>query len=67
MYFDSSGERIQFLEEGEGTSVLLVHGFTGSVEMWTSARQSLLSQSLRVVSVDCRGHGLSDKPHDVAA
>ncbi len=47
--------------------VLLHHGFaadTGSNWMSTGVVDALLATGRRVVSIDARGHGRSDKPHD---
>ena len=65
----SDGLEICFESFGQGTPIVLVHGWgsslrgnwidTGWVEALTSIR--------RVVALDVRGHGASDKPHDQAA
>ncbi|MGH8724963.1 MAG: alpha/beta fold hydrolase, partial [Burkholderiales bacterium] len=31
-FFDSGGVRIRYVDTGAGTPVVLVHGFTGSIE-----------------------------------
>jgi pimeloyl-ACP methyl ester carboxylesterase len=33
-FLDSAGVRIRFIEEGHGTPVILIHGYTADVEMW---------------------------------
>lgn len=61
------GTRIAYDVTGEGKPVLLIHGFASSAEQnWgaTGWISRLVSAGFRVVSFDCRGHGLSDKPHD---
>jgi pimeloyl-ACP methyl ester carboxylesterase len=63
-YFHSADVSIRFVDEGEGTPVILVHGYTGTIEMWTPT-VSLLSGQFRVIALDCRGHGRSDKPRDL--
>ena len=47
---------------------MLVHGYAGTAKMWTDTgvKQSLL-ETFRVIAIDCRGHGRSDKPHDTAS
>ena len=55
---------------GQGDAVLLVHGFAASrAQNWreTGWYQTLTDGGYRVIAMDCRGHGDSDKPHDSAA
>jgi pimeloyl-ACP methyl ester carboxylesterase len=69
--FDSGGTKIAYLDEGRGEAVVLLHGFaTSAEEMWTKmpfARTQFLpvvAKEYRVLALDQRGHGRSDKPHD---
>lgn len=64
-YFDSNGVRIHYYDEGEGTPVLLVHGFSvnANVEWRKRGVFDVLSKKYRVIALDNRGHGRSDKPH----
>ena len=41
--------------------VILIHGLGGSIESWTNNIEEL-AKSLRVITVDLPGFGLSDKP-----
>jgi pimeloyl-ACP methyl ester carboxylesterase len=62
--FVSDGIRIAFIDEGEGETVLLIHGFASSAKHnWVDPGWvSLLRRSgYRVVAYDNRGHGASDK------
>jgi len=66
----SDGVRIAYESVGGGEPVLLIHGFASSrVQNWkeTGWYQTLTGAGYRVVAMDCRGHGDSDKPHDPAA
>ena len=67
-FFDSNGVRVHFVDQGRGTPVLLIHGYTGSVGWWQKhgVVSSLENAGYRVVAFDNRGHGLSDKPHETA-
>lgn len=68
--FDSDGLKIAYQVEGEGPPIVLVHGFAASVAMnWrtTGWMKALTAAGRRVVALDCRGHGESDKPHDPGA
>lgn len=64
------GVRIAYETAGEGAAVVLVHGFAaGRVQNWKEPGwyETLRKAGYRVVAMDCRGHGDSDKPHDPAA
>ena len=65
-FFDSNGVRIRYIEQGAGEPIVLIHGFFGKAE--AAGVASLfreLVKNYRVIALDCRGHGKSDKPHDV--
>lgn len=49
---------------GESATVILLHGYTDSVRSWSRAMEELHKQdpTLRVISIDQRGHGKSFKP-----
>ncbi len=67
-YFESNGTRISYTVDGEGPPILLVHGFASSCRgNWreTGWIDTLASRGRRVIGVDCRGHGESDRPHGV--
>jgi pimeloyl-ACP methyl ester carboxylesterase len=65
-FFDSNGVKIRYTVEGEGEPVLLIHGFTADIEkQWVLPGVSkALAKNYRVIALDNRGHGKSDKPHD---
>jgi pimeloyl-ACP methyl ester carboxylesterase len=64
-YIDNGGVRIHYEVEGEGPALVLQHGFTESVVDWYEAGYvEALRHDYRLVLVDARGHGASDKPHD---
>lgn len=68
--FDSDGVEIAFIDEGEGEPILLIHGFASNIEVnWVSTRwvSTLNSAGYRVIAIDNRGHGASEKLHDVEA
>jgi pimeloyl-ACP methyl ester carboxylesterase len=60
------GIRIHYESKGEGQPVLLVHGFIVNGESWKKAvlYDDLLKKGFRVIILDLRGNGQSDKPHD---
>ncbi len=65
-FFDSDGVRIRYLDAGEGDAVVLLHGFALSAEVnWgLTGLLDSLPQEYRMLALDQRGHGRSDKPHD---
>jgi pimeloyl-ACP methyl ester carboxylesterase len=67
--FDSKGVKIRFVTEGAGEPVVLIHGWMGDSSMWgrDAAGNTKLkgADGFRVIALDCRGHGKSDKPHEV--
>jgi pimeloyl-ACP methyl ester carboxylesterase len=67
-YFDSGGVQIRYVEQGSGEPIILLHGFTGSVEKsWIKPGVfPKLAETYRVIAFDCRGYGKSGKPHDRA-
>ncbi len=72
MDFDSDGVRLHYEVHGPdaGTPVVLVHGFASDYRLnWVGTRgqETLTHAGFRVIGLDCRGHGHSDKPHDEAA
>jgi pimeloyl-ACP methyl ester carboxylesterase len=65
-YFTTSdGVKIHYLTQGdEGSWVVLIHGYTDTAQrMWFSTGIApLLAENHRVVALDNRNHGQSDKP-----
>jgi pimeloyl-ACP methyl ester carboxylesterase len=68
-FFDSNGVKIRYVEQGTGEPVLLIHGYTRSIESnWVDPGVfQNLARDHHVIAFDLRGHGRSDKPHDPAA
>jgi len=62
----SDGVKIHYLETGAGTPVVLIHGYTGTAEgnWFSNGVAEALAKKHRVIAIDCRGHGDSEKPHD---
>lgn len=66
-YLVSDGVRIRYTDEGAGPPVVLIHGFIASGDLnWRLPGViGLLVKDYRVITLDNRGHGKSDKPTDV--
>jgi pimeloyl-ACP methyl ester carboxylesterase len=66
-YFTSfDGTRIYFEVQGNGKPVLLIHGFIVNSSSWKTspAYDSLRNNGFQVITLDLRGNGNSDKPHE---
>jgi pimeloyl-ACP methyl ester carboxylesterase len=63
----NGGIRIHYEVEGEGEPLVMVDGFSTSLKMWQEQGYTgRLADSHRLILIDARGHGQSDKPHDAA-
>lgn len=65
--FSSDGLDLDYVEEGEGDPILLIHGFASTKEVnWinTSWFKTLTGDGRRVIAFDHRGHGGSVKLYD---
>ena len=69
LFTSFDGTKIYYEVKGKGESVLLVHGFISTSESWTRSPlyADLISAGYKVIILDQRGNGKSDKPHDVKA
>lgn len=67
--FDSNGVKIRYVTEGKGEAVVLLHGWMGDAGSWGKDLFGNVKLTplpgFMLISMDCRGHGESDKPHDV--
>ncbi|CAN5831944.1 alpha/beta hydrolase [soil metagenome] len=65
--FDST--KIYYEVRGAGKPVLLVHGFIVNSNSWkrSALYTALLTAGYKVIVLDMRGNGRSDKPHDSTA
>src|SRR4051812_14793330 len=69
-YFTSfDGAKIYYQVKGSGEPVVLVHGFLNSGENWKRAAlyDELVNGGFKVITLDMRGNGKSDKPHNFEA
>ena len=61
---------IDYLDQGEGDPIILVHGFSSTKEVnWVNTGwvEALIADGRRVIALDNRGHGLSTKLYDIEA
>jgi len=62
-HFDHDDCSLHYEEYGRGAPVLLVHGLGSSCQDWEYQIPALAAR-YRVIAIDVRGHGRSDKPHE---
>jgi len=61
--FAYRGISIHYEEQGRGQPLILVHGYGASTYSWRHVLPHF-SKSYRVIAIDLKGFGLSDKPTD---
>ncbi|HKX29455.1 MAG TPA: alpha/beta fold hydrolase [Blastocatellia bacterium] len=63
-YAKNQEVRIHYRVEGAGLPLVLQHGYTDSLESWyEQGYVGALQHACRLILIDARGHGASDKPH----
>jgi 3-oxoadipate enol-lactonase len=60
-YITRNGLRLHYTDQGAGQPVILLHGLGSSTRDWEHQVPALL-EHYRVICLDLRGHGQSDKP-----
>ena len=64
-YKDTEGVRIHYQVAGDGPSLVLQHGLTSNMSRWLAhGYVDALKGDYRLIMIDARGHGDSDKPYD---
>lgn len=76
-FFDSDGVRIHYYDQGQGVPLAILHGGAGDAAFWAQDsgpdfigydfQGALVAAGYRVLAVDLRGYGKSDKLHDPSA
>lgn len=62
-FADLGNVTVRYRQIGSGDPVILLHGYAGSLEMWSNLADSLAG-SYRVIATDVRGFGQSTKSGD---
>jgi pimeloyl-ACP methyl ester carboxylesterase len=63
-YADNKGIHIHYETEGKGPPLVLQHWSVTTLENWVDyGYVSALKNDYRLILLDARGHGASDKPH----
>ena len=60
-----NGVRLNVEERGAGPAVLLLHGFPDAGDLWRHQVPALVEAGYRVITMDLRGFGDSDRPTEV--
>jgi pimeloyl-ACP methyl ester carboxylesterase len=65
-FASNQGTKIYYEVVGQGPPIVLAHGLTGNITFWTGyGYVDHLKAKYTVILFDARGHGKSDKPHEV--
>jgi len=64
MATEDGAVRLAYRDKGKGKPVILLHGFGASSYTWRFIEPALVKDGFRVLTVDLKGFGLSDKPID---
>jgi pimeloyl-ACP methyl ester carboxylesterase len=69
MITGGGGTQLHLVETGNpaGQSILFLHGFSQNSLIWNRQLHSELADRFRLIAMDLRGHGLSDKPREAYA
>jgi pimeloyl-ACP methyl ester carboxylesterase len=65
-YLNRGGVQVYYEEAGQGTPVLLSHGYSATSKMW-QGQMDALAGNYRLIAWDMRGHGQTDSPDDASA
>ncbi len=57
----NDGVRLHYIDKGSGEPLILLHGYSQSADLFKFQIEDF-KQDYRVIALDMRGHGLSDKP-----
>lgn len=66
-HLERDGLKLNYIDEGTGPAVFLIHGFPDSIHMWRHQIPYLINAGYRVIAADNRGMGQSDAPQAVEA
>src|SRR6185437_5204904 len=66
MITGGGGAQLHAIDAGNATgkTIVFIHGFSQSALSWSRQLDSPLARDYRLVAMDLRGHGLSDKPRE---
>lgn len=65
-YIDFQNAQIRCTDKGEGKTLVFLHGYLESLDIWTDFSKKLLQKNVRIITIDLPGHGKSQLPHEIA-
>lgn len=66
MLIDVNGTSLEVHDSGEGSAVLLLHGYPDTHMVWRHQIPALNAAGYRTIAPDLRGFGRSDKPSEIS-
>jgi haloalkane dehalogenase len=63
-YVTVRDQRLHYLQAGEGSPVLLLHGWPTSAHLWRHCLDPIAARGRQAIALDLPGFGKSDKPLD---
>jgi pimeloyl-ACP methyl ester carboxylesterase len=60
-FVDVGGVHVRYRDQGSGPTVVLIHGFSSSLEIWDPIARRLEANH-RVISIDLKGFGWTSRP-----
>ena len=65
-YVENNGIKVHYVVEGQGPPIVMLHASMGSYAEWHNGDYiNTLKNEYKLILIDLRGHGASDKPHDI--
>lgn len=64
---DVNGLSLHVEDHGSGPAVVLLHGWPDTAHLWRHQVPALVSNGFRVIALDLRGFGRSDRPAEVSS
>jgi len=66
-FMEIDGQRIHYVDRGQGPAIVMIHGLGGSLMNFTYALADRLARDHRVILIDRPGSGHSTRPKDASA
>lgn len=65
-FINNNGIKIHYEVEGDGIPIIFHHGFGNCIEdYYELGYVDALKDNYKLILIDCRGFGKSDKPHNI--